>query len=131
MLKQMRSTSFVRAIVAACLFSFMLQPVQAVVISSADLVQEQQLVIDKQRLLLSLEREEVKAALVSKGVDPDRARERVASLTQEEVQLLNQQMEEMPAGGVLGVILAILLILLLTDIAGWTDVYPGVGPGSR
>ena len=131
MLKEMRSTCFAKAIVTACLFCFMLQPVQAVVISTTDLVQEQQLVIDKQRLLQSLERDEVKTALISKGVDPDKARARVASLTQEEVSLLNQQMEEMPAGGVLGVILAILLILLLTDIAGWTDVYPGVGPGSR
>ncbi len=55
------------------------------------------------------------------------AKQRVASMTDEEVRALNQKMEEMPAGGgVVGVVIIIFLVLVITDLVGWTDVFPFV-----
>jgi hypothetical protein len=48
-------------------------------------------------------------------------------MTDEEVRALNQKMDEMPAGsGVVGAVVLIFLVLLITDIAGLTDVFPFV-----
>ena len=76
-------------------------------------------------LLNSLEREEVQTALTSQGVDLEMAKQRVASMTDEEVRALNQKMDEMPAGsGIVITVVVVFLVLLITDIVGWTDVYP-------
>jgi hypothetical protein len=69
----------------------------------------------------------VQTALISQGVDLEMAKQRVASMTDEEVRALNQKMDEMPAGsGVVGAVVLIFLVLLITDIAGLTDVFPFV-----
>jgi len=78
-------------------------------------------------LLNALEREEVRTALTSQGVDLEMAKARVSSMTDEEVRALNQRMDEMPAGGsIVGALVLVFLVLLFTDIMGWTDVFPFV-----
>lgn len=127
MLHYFRSTRFAKLMLASCAFLMLIQPTQAAVVSSADLIQEQQAQIDRQTLLNALQRSEVQEILTSKGVDPQLAQQRVASMTDEEVRTMNAKINELPAGsGVLGTILLVLVILVLTDLAGWTDVYPGI-----
>ena len=91
------------------------------------MVATEQAKIDREFLLTSLEREEVRTALTSQGVDLEMAKQRVASMSDEEVRMLNQKMEEMPAGGgVVGIIIIVFLVLVITDLVGWTDVFPFV-----
>ena len=91
------------------------------------MVATEQTKVDREYLLKSLEREEVRTALTSQGVDLEMAKQRVASMTDEEVKALNQKMDEMPAGGgVVGVVIIIFLVLVITDLVGWTDVFPFV-----
>jgi hypothetical protein len=73
-----------------------------------------------------LERAEVQAQLQAHGVNPAAVKARVAAMTDEEVAQLAGQIESLPAGGadVLGVILAVFIILLITDILGFTKVFP-------
>jgi hypothetical protein len=67
----------------------------------------------------------VRQALVTQGVDPDAARERANALTDVEVADLAGRVATAPAGGdVLGVVLTVFLILLVTDLLGWTKVFP-------
>ncbi|MBH2016072.1 MAG: PA2779 family protein [Burkholderiales bacterium] len=84
--------------------------------------------ISQQRasVLATLNRSDVAEALSAKGVDMDAARARVASLSDAEVAQLADQLENAPAGAsdVLGVIVFIFLLLLITDILGFTKVYP-------
>lgn len=76
-----------------------------------------------------LARDEVREALVRHGVDPEQAKLRVAALSDEEVQSLHGRIEQLPAGGdVLGVVVLIFLVLLVTDILGFTKVYPFTRP---
>jgi uncharacterized membrane protein YdbT with pleckstrin-like domain len=70
-------------------------------------------------------REDVRQALVTQGVDPDAARERANALTDTEVADLAGRVDKAPAGGdVLGVILVVFVVLLITDILGWTKLFP-------
>ena len=86
---------------------------------------------DRARLNDRLAREDVKAMLVAHGVDPAVVQERVVGLSATEVQRLNTQMDQMPAGGeVLGVLLTIFIVLLITDLIGWTDVFPFTNKGA-
>ena len=78
-----------------------------------------------------LAREDVKSALVSQGIDPGEAQYRLDSLTDEEATRLADQLQELPAGGsffttLLIVVFIVFLVLLATDIAGYTDIFPFV-----
>lgn len=77
-------------------------------------------------VLATLERADVAEALAAKGVNLDDARARVASLTDAEVAHLADTLEHAPAGAgdVLGTIVFIFLVLLVTDILGFTKVFP-------
>ena len=109
-----------------------LSSVNAVMITGTDLVMQQQDQQARDRILQMLDRKEVKDALMERGVDPAMAAQRVASMTAEEVRIMNQKMDEMPAGGdILGVAVFVFLVLLFTDIMGWTDVFPFVKKTAR
>lgn len=77
-----------------------------------------------------LAREDVKSALVTQGIDPLEAENRLNSLTDEEATRLADRLQELPAGGffttLLIVVFIVFLVLLATDIAGYTDVFPFV-----
>ena len=77
-----------------------------------------------------LAREDIQAALISQGIDPQEAQARIDSLSDAEVNDIAHKLDQLPAGGVLGTILVIaflvFIILLLTDIAGYTDIFPFV-----
>jgi hypothetical protein len=80
---------------------------------------------ERERLTSLLERSEVRARLQALGVDPAKARERVAALTDAEAAQLAAQIDGLPAGGdVLGAALLIFLVLLFTDIMGYTKIFP-------
>lgn len=93
------------------------------VASTTELVQVES---RRAHVLATLNRADVTDALVSKGVDMDAARARIASLSDQEVLALADQLDHAPAGasGVLGTIVFIFLVLLITDILGFTKVYP-------
>ena len=90
---------------------------------------------DRARIAAFLERQDVQLAMIRYGVDPDEAKDRVASLTDSEVRQLAQAMDKLPAGGdgvgaVLFALLLVFFVLLFTDIMGYTDVFPFVHKGS-
>lgn len=83
------------------------------------------------RVLLeqTLSRADVVAALQARGVNVDAARDRVAALTDAEASQVAAQIDQAPAGGdALGVIVTIFVVLLITDIIGWTKVFPFTRP---
>lgn len=79
------------------------------------------------RVLLeqTLARADVIAGLQARGVSVEAARERVAALTDSEAAQVAAQIDQAPAGGdVLGAIILIFVVLLITDILGFTKIYP-------
>ncbi len=79
----------------------------------------------RERVRSFLDRQEVRAKLESLGVDANAAKARVDALTDQEATDLAARIDQLPAGGdVLGVIFAVFVILLITDILGFTKVFP-------
>ena len=79
----------------------------------------------------TLAREDVRASLIAQGIDPLEAKARVDSLSDAEAVSLADQIEELPAGGsalgiLVGALLIVFIVLLITDILGYTDVFPFV-----
>jgi hypothetical protein len=115
------------ALAVMLLITLPLQTAQAGLVTTGDIVREQ--ANDRQRVAELLERAEVRAALEARGVDLNEAKKRVAALTDEEVALIAGKLDEVPAGGdVLGVIVFLFLVLLVTDILGFTKVFPFTRP---
>jgi len=78
-----------------------------------------------------LSRRDVQTALMAQGVDPLEAQVRVATLSDAEVVRLARQVEHLPAGGnaigvIVGAAVLVFIVLLITDILGYTDVFPFV-----
>lgn len=124
MLNILRRSRIVAALLISSILFLSIQPsVNAAIVSTTDLLIEEQSYVDRAQLLKSLDRKEVQSALVSKGVDLEMAKLRVASMTNEEVRELNAKMDQLPAGGILGTLGFILVVLLITDLIGVTNVY--------
>lgn len=117
-----RFRRMVAGIVIVCLGSTgLLLPAHAGIVSSEALVAGTQ----QERLASLLQRSDVRARLQAYGVDPVQAQERVAALSDEEAARLAAQIDELPAGGdALGVALIVFLVLLFTDIMGYTKIFP-------
>jgi len=83
---------------------------------------------DRERLRDVFNRDDVKAQLLARGVDPAQVQARVDSLTDQEVQSLSGKIDQLPAGGdsLLGVLVFIFIVLLITDILGFTNIFPFV-----
>lgn len=80
---------------------------------------------ERERIRTFLDREDVQNELQAQGVDVNTAKARVDALTDEEVQKVAGKLDKMPAGGdVLGILFTIFVILLVTDILGFTKVFP-------
>ena len=102
-------------------------PAYAGMVGTGAVIAHQQALMDRGQLLATLNREDVSQQLIAMGVDPQAARERVASLSDEELRSVAGRVQDLPAGGdVLGVALFVFLVLLFTDIMGYTDVFPFV-----
>jgi hypothetical protein len=86
--------------------------------------------LERQRLAGLLERAEVQQQLRAYGVEPAEARARVAALTDAEAAQLVSNIDELPAGGIgiVGAIVLVFLVLLVTDILGYTKVFPFTKP---
>jgi hypothetical protein len=86
---------------------------------------------DRGRVSAFLARDDVRAQMVTLGVDPIEAADRVASLSDAEIGQIAGHLDQLPAGqsavgAVIGAALLIFLILLITDLLGLTDVFPFV-----
>ena len=94
----------------------------AVAVASADA----QIAARRAQVMDTLNRADVAQALMDKGVDMDAARARVASLSDAEVTQLADQLDKAPAGAsdILGTSVFIFVLLLITDILGFTKVFP-------
>jgi len=77
------------------------------------------------KILALINRDEVRAQLVARGVSMAQAKARVDALTDEEARQIAAQIDQLPAGGdILGTAVFIFLVLLVTDILGYTKIFP-------
>jgi len=112
---------------ASILFTGSIQTVQAAMISAEQVAESTVTNEGNQNrtlIVAALSREDVQAALIARGIDPAQAKDRVAALSDEEASMVASQLDTAPAGGIIGAIVLVFLVLLLTDILGFTKVFP-------
>ena len=84
---------------------------------------------ERDRIKSFLDRHEVRAQLQAQGIDAATAKARVDALTDQEAQLLAGRIDKLPAAGdVIGALLLVFILLLITDILGYTKVFPFTRP---
>lgn len=116
-------------LVMTCMLSAsILQPVIAAVISTEAAIEleTRQTQIDHINNILA--QEDVRIMLVRMGVDPVHASARVAALTNEELQTLQQNLNELPVGGtgfveVVGIVAIVIIILELLDVTNFFNQF--------
>lgn len=112
----------IHILLAAFIYTSILSPAYSTVISSEELLTDYQAAEIRSELAALFDREGVQKELIKRGVDPADAKLRISSMTDPEIMKLSEEMEKLPAGqGVLGVIVVVLVIILLTEILGFTN----------
>lgn len=79
---------------------------------------------ERERIRTFFDREDVRKAMQAQGVDAKTANARVDALTDDEAHKVASNIDNLPAGGdILGLIFTIFIVLLITDILGFTKVF--------
>jgi hypothetical protein len=91
------------------------------IIGTQSMIEMDQADADRTRVESFIGQDNVRDQMISLGVDPSEVSERLAALTDEELRMLNQHIDSLPAGGdsalvVIGVVFLVLLILELTGV---------------
>ena len=121
-----RSTAIFLSILLALM---PLLPAQAAMIGNEQIVSQSQSQQTRDSLQQLFEQETARQQLQAWGVNPDQIKSRIDSLTDAELARINQQVNDLQAGGdVLGVLLVIFLVFVITDIFGATDIFPFINP---
>ncbi|MDQ6997895.1 MAG: PA2779 family protein [Mariprofundus sp.] len=101
---------------------------QAAIVTTDQVIAMQDTNADRERVIAFLDRADVQQELVKQGVSPDEAKARVAHLNDEELAMLSGNIDELPAGGFVGALIGaglfVFVVLLITDLLGFTDVFP-------
>lgn len=106
---------------------------RAGLVPTEQLVEAKAAASDRERLTAILMRDDVRGQMEALGVDRDEAMARLASLSDQEVQQIAGQVDELPAGqnflvGVLVVAGIVLVALVVLDLLGVTDVFAFINP---
>jgi hypothetical protein len=103
-----------------------IQSASAGMVETDQVVSHQLAVQDRARINAFLDREDVLAQLQKEGVTAGDAKARVNALTDDEAHMIAGKLDQLPAGGsdVLDVLLFVFIVLLITDILGFTKVFP-------
>jgi hypothetical protein len=104
-------------------------PAYAGLVTTEQMLQEQLRELDRASLISELDRKEVREQLIDYGVDPEDAKARIAALSDAQIAELKAGIGDLPAGSGVGEVLVILLlVLLILEIAGVTDVFTFIKP---
>lgn len=107
------------------------QPLLAAMVDTETAINLDRIQNTRDYLKKVLSRNDVQKTLMEQGINPLEAKARVDSLSDSEVSQIADQIDQLPAaGGALEAIVVaavlVFLALLLTDILGYTDIFPFV-----
>lgn len=128
MMNQLIKSSVVGAILVFGTLIFNINQATAGIYTSDQVIANQQHQFNKQQVLAFVDDAQVQNKLIALGVSPADAQLRIASMTNAELEVFNSQLNEMPAGGVVGVIVTVLVVVAVLDLMGITNVYPFIRP---
>jgi len=128
MLRTTKKGIIVFVIFSFMLFDFSIQTAKGGIIDSETAFAITKHEDSRARISVFLNRQDVQIAMVQHGVNPEEAQKRISSLSDEEVLKVARQIEQLPAGGdavgaIIGAAVFIFVVLLITDLLGFTHVF--------
>lgn len=101
---------------------------QATLVSSEQIVDNQAAVQSRERVREFFARADVLEQLQARGISSESAKTRVDAMTDGEIASINGHIDSLPAGGdvfsgLIGALVFIFIVLLITDILGFTKVF--------
>ncbi|MFA7455794.1 MAG: PA2779 family protein, partial [Desulfobulbaceae bacterium] len=76
--------------------------------------------------------EQVRKTMTGHGVSPEEVTARIAALSDAEIDRIAAELDSLPAGAgagaVIGAVVLVFIVLLITDILGFTRVFPFTRP---
>jgi hypothetical protein len=128
-------------VAAMTLLSAPIIPAQAAMVGTEQIIESSEATRDsdaaRDKVSAFLAREDVHAELQKHGVSPEEAENRVAALSDAEIDRIAGRIDTLPAGegaGIVGPIVGafvlVFVVLLITDLIGLTDVFGFTRKGS-
>ncbi len=109
-------------------FSIHAAEVELKMMPTMEVVEEAETNLARQEIATFMKNEMVQQELIKQGINPQEAMDRLASLSSTEIKNLSEQIKKSQAGagvgGIIGVAVFLFLVLLITDILGFTKVFP-------
>ncbi|MES2623893.1 MAG: PA2779 family protein [Pseudomonadota bacterium] len=129
----MKTASTFKKILVVALASVFLtttiqMPVMAAMVDNNQLATQAQLQVQRDEVRSFVAREDIRDAMVGYGVSTADVDARINNLTESELLKIQERISQLPAGGsgVLEAIVVVILIFVLLDLLGATDVFPNV-----
>lgn len=124
--------SYLSLFLVSALLSLSVQaaPGKLQMLPTLNVVEDTALSMERQNLLTFMQDERVSKELIKLGVNPIEAANRVSTLSHSEVLALSEQIAQARAGGdfgvgsLIGAAVFVFIVLLITDILGYTKVFP-------
>jgi hypothetical protein len=115
---------------SAILMIMPMVPVQAAMVGTGEIVNPAQSSMARDNLQQLLDQKAAQQQLQAWGVNPDLVKERIDSLTDSELARINQEIDNLNAGGtsILSVLLIIFIVFIITDVIGATNIFPFIHP---
>ena len=116
-------------VVVFCLIgASMMQPAVAGIISTESAIELEKRQMQIDRISGVLAQENVQNMLIKMGVDPIQASKRVDALTNDELQILHTNLDQMPAGAtgiveVVGIVAIVLIVLELLNVTNFFNEF--------
>lgn len=123
-----RAKRFICAVLAFSVFNLAFAGVaNAGILSSSDIIAAEQVQLDRAQLKSLFARADVQDKLMAMGVDVAAAQARVDNMSEQEIQQMAANMDEMPAGaGFVETLVLAFLVLIVLEVTGVTDVLPNI-----
>lgn len=130
-LQPMRKPIAALVVVALSALSMGWAQAHAAMVTTDEILKQNQRNFERERLRGFLDRAEVRKQLEAWGVNSNEANAWLDGLTDQEIAEIAARIDQMPAGGnglglIVGAALLVFFVLLITDILGYTDVFPFV-----
>jgi hypothetical protein len=111
-------------VLSFCLLSIgFVNATQAGIIGTQTLIESEQTQRQQARIEAFMARDSVRDQMLALGVDSNEVRERLAALTPGELQVLDEQIDTLPAGGILAVIGVVFIVLIILELTGVIDIF--------
>lgn len=120
----MRPTRFIPCLLIALACAATSLPGQAAMVTTAQM-QVDHLTLDLSGI--AGQRDWIREQLIAGGVAPDDAAARVAAMTDAQVARIYRRIDQHPAGAS-SALFWVLVLLLVSELAGWTDIIPAIRP---